>query len=80
VIRSSQLVDKAQATEATFQILRQNNQLEDGFTRAQMPEVIIEDTMAARVHVSGWPTYSIKTKTVNTGDTTDVEEWTIELQ
>ncbi len=50
VMRSSQLVDKAQATEATFQILRQTNQLEDGFTRDQMPEVIIEDTMAARIH------------------------------
>jgi hypothetical protein len=80
VIRSSQLVDKAQATEATFQILRQSNQLEEGFTRDQMPEVIIEDTMAARIHGTGWTTYSTKTKTITTGDTSDVEQWTIELQ
>lgn len=80
VIRSTQLVDKAQATEATFQILRQNGQLEAGFTRAQMPDVIIEENMSARIHDSGWTTYSIKTKTITTGDTIDVEECTIQMQ
>ena len=80
VIRSSQIVDKAQATEATFQYLRQMNELDDNFTRDQMPDVVIQETIGARMHGSGWATYTVKTKSVATDNTTDVEEWTIELQ
>jgi hypothetical protein len=80
VMRSSQLVDKQQATEATYQYLKQNNEIGPDFTRDQMPEVVIEEVMSTTVHVSGWTTYSFKTKTVMTGDSAEVHEWTIELQ
>jgi hypothetical protein len=80
VIHSWQTVDPAQATEATYQVLMKTNELGKDFSRDQMPDVTIEDTIGTRIHVSGWTIYSIKTRTVTTGDRADIHEWTFEIQ
>jgi hypothetical protein len=56
------------------------NELGKDFSRDQMPDVTIEDTIGTRIHVSGWTIYSIKTRTVTTGDRADIHEWTFEIQ
>tara|TARA_R110002049_G_scaffold302626_3_gene495852 strand:+ start:1178 stop:2095 length:918 start_codon:yes stop_codon:yes gene_type:complete len=82
IIRSSQVVDSKQLTKTTFDYLKSMAKTMGA------PEPNLSDigeltnitTTAARIHGSGWPIYSIQTKTIELSDSKTIEERIIEMK
>lgn len=82
IIRSTQTVDSEQLTEATFAYL-----IELSKTMGVKPpkkedlkEIKNETLTASRIHNGGWVIYSVQTKTVSSGDITNIEERVMEIK
>lgn len=82
IIRSSQVVDSTQLTEATFQYLSTmaKNMNVKAPNRTDIKSLSNEIQVGSRIHGSGWVVYSIQTTTVNSGTHTNIEERIIEVK
>jgi hypothetical protein len=81
ILRSNQ-VNKEQLTNATFDFLTKlaNNMKVTPPKREDLKDLKHEIMTASRIHGSGWVVYSIQTTTVNSDNTTNIEERIIEIQ
>ncbi len=82
VIRMYQVVNSEQLTNATYEYLAElgtfGDQMPDIST---FPELTNEVWTASRIHGgTGWPTYSIETKKVNSEGTTNIEKRIIQIK
>lgn len=82
IIRSSQVVDPAQLTDATFEYLSNLSKSMNtpAPKREDFKDLSNEIQVGSRIHGSGWVIYSIQTTTVNAGDQTNIEERIIEIK
>ncbi|MCG9879781.1 MAG: hypothetical protein MH472_04215 [Bacteroidia bacterium] len=82
IIRSSQVVDSVQLTDATFQYLsNMSKTMKTALPkREEFKTLSNEIQVGSRIHGSGWVIYSIQTTTVNGGDQTNIEERIMEIK
>lgn len=82
ILRSEQIVDSEQLTEATFLYLTNLSKSlgKPGPNKDDISDLTNETLTASRIHVSGWPIYSVLTKTVTAESATNIEERIIEIQ
>jgi hypothetical protein len=82
IMRSTQVINNQQLTEATFQYLVNQSKVMGVKPpdRSDIPQLANETYTASRIHGSGWVIYSILTKKVNAEDVTNIEERIIEIK
>jgi hypothetical protein len=82
IIRSSQEVDSDQLTNTTFEYMKKMAKTlkTKEPKKEEIGTLTNVTTIASRIHGTGWPIYSILTKTVNTMDVTNIEERIIEIK
>lgn len=82
IVRSTQTVDSEQLTEATFAYLLDLSK-KMGVKppkKEDLKEIKNETLTASRIHNGGWVIYSVQTKTVSSGDITNIEERVMEIK
>lgn len=82
ILRAEQSVNPEQLTEATVKYMTELSKKVGGqpFNREGLEDLSNEVITASRIHDSGWVIYTIQTKTVNSGNVTNVEERIIEIK
>lgn len=82
VLRTFQVVDSEQLTNATFDYLSKMAEIGgQKIKKEDIPPLTNETWVASRIHGStGWTTYSILTKEVSAENSTNIEETIIELK
>jgi len=82
VIRSYQVVDSEQVSDAAFKYINKLAEINHQEIRKKdIPKVSNQTWVASRIHgTTGWTTYSILTKEVSAENTTSVEETIIQLK
>jgi len=82
VIRMFQAVDSEKLTEATYEYLAKTGTFGNDIPNFdELPPLTNHIWTASRIHGStGWTTYSVETKEVNSADTTQVEERIIQIR
>ena len=82
ILRSSHEVNKEQLTEATYKFVVETSQ-KMGIkppARDELKDLKNDVQTASRIHGSGWPIYSVQTKTVTDGSNTSIKERVIEIK
>jgi hypothetical protein len=82
IMRSTQVIDSKQLTDATFEYLNKMSSTLNmpAPKRTDLMNLKNETHIASRIHGSGWVVYSVFTKTVNSDTNTNVEERIIEIK
>lgn len=82
ILRSNQVINSEQLTDATYNYLEKMGTFGDKFPpRNEFPSLTNETNTASRIHgQSGWIIYSIETKEITAAETTNIEERIIELK
>jgi len=82
ILRSTQVINSEQLTDATYNYLEKTGTFGDKFPpRNEFPSLTNETNTASRIHgQSGWIIYSIETKEITAAETTNIEERIIELK
>jgi hypothetical protein len=82
ILRSTQVIDPQQLTDATFKYLvdLSKNMNVKPPQRSDLKDLTNETYTASRIHNSGWVIYSILTKTVSSEGITGFEERIIEIK
>lgn len=82
ILRSTQVINSKQLTDATYNHLKALGTFGDAFPpRAEFPALTNTTNTASRIHgETGWVIYSIETKAVTAEETTNIEERIIELK
>ncbi len=82
VLRSAQVVNQAQLTNATYDYLTQlaKSMKTAGPKKEDIGDLKNETTTASRIHGTGWVIYSIQTTTVMLDNVTNIEERIIEIK
>lgn len=81
IIRSRQIIDPEQLTDATYNFISQLSSAVEASipNREDFPTLSNETWSASRIHESGWVIYSIETKKVVAEGTTQINERIIEI-
>lgn len=82
ILRYTQVVDKTQLSDATYQFLCEiaKKANTEKPKREEVQDISNEVSTGSRIHTSGWVIYSIQTKLVSSGKVSNVEERTIEIK
>jgi hypothetical protein len=82
IIRYWQVADAKQITDASYEFIKRvaAGAGQKPPDRSTVPDITHEETVSSRIHGSGWVIYSIRTKTVTTGDVSNIEEMIIEIK
>jgi len=82
ILRSNQVINSKQLTDATYNYLEKLGTFGDKFPpRNEFPSLTNETNTASRIHgQTGWIIYSIETKEIKAAETTNIEERIIELK
>ena len=82
ILRSTQVINSEQLTDATYNYLEKMGTFGDKFPpRNEFPSLTNETNTASRIHgESGWIIYSIETKEITAEGTTNIEERIIEIK
>jgi hypothetical protein len=82
ILRSNQVINSKQLTDATYNYLEKLGTFGDKFPpRNEFPSLTNETNTASRIHgESGWVIYSIETKEITAEETTNIEERIIEIK
>lgn len=81
IMRATQIVNKEQLTNATFNYLTSlaKNMKVDPPKREDLKDLGNETLTASRIHETGWLIYSIQTTTITSDNITNIEERIIEI-
>lgn len=82
VMRATQEIDSDQLTDATFNYLTEMSKTlkVTAPKRSEFAELSNETDVAARIHTTGWPMFSIQTTKVTADNSTTIEQRTIEIK
>ena len=82
ILRSNQIINSDELTDATYNYLKKLGTFGDNFPpRNEFPSLTNETNTASIIHgESGWVLYSIETKEITAEETTNIEERIIELK
>lgn len=82
ILRSNEVINSEQLTDATYNYLKKLGTFGDKFPpRNEFPSLTNETNTASRIHgESGWVIYSIETKEITAEETTNIEERIIEIK
>lgn len=82
ILRSNEIINSEQLTDATYNYLKKIGTFENNFpSRNKFPSLANETNTASRIHgQSGWIIYSIETKETTADETTSIEERIIEIK
>ncbi|PKG41481.1 hypothetical protein [Psychroflexus sp. MES1-P1E] len=82
ILRSNELINSKQLTDATYKHLKMLGTFGDKIPpRNEFPSLTNETNTASRIHgESGWIIYSIETKEITAEETTHIEERVIEIK
>lgn len=82
ILRSSEVINSEELTDATYNYLLESGTFGDKFPpRNKFPSLTNVTNTASRIHGdTGWVIYSIETKEVTAAETTNVEERIIEIK
>ncbi|MCF8272378.1 MAG: hypothetical protein K9I95_00950 [Flavobacteriaceae bacterium] len=82
ILRSNEVINSEQLTDATYNYLKKLGIYGDKFPpRNKFPSLINVTNTASRIHgESGWVIYSIETKEIISEETTNIEERVIEIK
>lgn len=82
ILRSNELINSEQLTDAAYNYLKKMETFGDKFPlRKEFPSLTNVTNTASRIHgESGWIIYSIETKEITAEETTNIEERIIEIK
>jgi hypothetical protein len=82
ILRSNQIINSKQLTDATYKHLKTLGTFGDKIPpRNEFPSLTNETSTASRIHgETGWIIYSIETKEITAEETTSIEERVIEIK
>lgn len=82
ILRSNEVINSEQLTDATYNYLQKLGTFGDKFPpRNKFPSLRNETNTASRIHgETGWIIYSIETKEITAEETTNIEERIIEIK